>query len=87
MKGHGTTITTAISRPVVSLIGFTFVNDSDLVTTANNAYTSGEAIIEKMQSLMTDWYGGIQATGGLIALTKIRWFFIFLGPTRLTVPY
>ena len=40
MKGHATTIITAISKTVVSLIGFDFVDDTDLVTAANNAQTS-----------------------------------------------
>ena len=59
MKRHGTTIITAISKTVVSLVGFSYVDNADLVTAANNAYTSGEAMIKKMQSLMTDWCGGI----------------------------
>ena len=75
-KGHGTTITTVMSRTVVSLLGFSCVDDADLVTAADNAYTSGKAMIEKMQSLMTDWCGGIRATGGLIAPTKTRWFLV-----------
>ena len=45
MKRHGTTIITAISRTVVSLIGFAFVDDADLVTATNNAYTFDEEMI------------------------------------------
>ena len=33
-------------------------------------------MIEKIQSLMTDWCCGIRATGGLTAPTKTRWFAI-----------
>ena len=76
MKDHGTTIITAISRTVVSLIGFAFVDDTDLVTGANDAHTSSEMMIEQMQALMTNWCGGIRATGGLIAPTKTIWFAI-----------
>ena len=58
-KGHGTTITATISRKEVSFLGFAFVNDADLVTTTNNAYTSDVEMTQKMQSLITDWCGDI----------------------------
>ena len=38
IKGHGTTSITAIPRTVVSLIEFAFVNNTDLVTAANDAH-------------------------------------------------
>ena len=61
---------------VISLIGFTFVDDADLMTAANNAHTSGETMFEKMQSLMTNWCSEVRATGDLIAPTKTRWFLV-----------
>ena len=75
-RGHGTTITTAMSRTEVSLLGFAFVDDADLVSAANDVHTSGEEMIVKMQALMTDWCGGIRASGGLIAAAKTRWFLL-----------
>ena len=59
MKRHATTIITAISKTVVSFLGFAFVDNADLVTAADNAHTSGETIIKRMQALMTYWCGGI----------------------------
>ena len=47
-KGHRIIITTPISKKEVSLLGFAFVDDADLVTTANNAYTSSMEMINKM---------------------------------------
>ena len=58
------------------LLGFAFVDDADLVTAANNAYTSGVEMIQKMQALMTEWCGCICTTGGLIAPAKTRWFLV-----------
>ena len=86
-KVHGTTIITQISKEIVSLLGFAFVDNTDLVLMANNAYTSGAAMIPKMQALMTDWCECIQATGGLIAPAKTRWFLVFfsgMAPTLTT---
>mmetsp|Transcript_33477 Transcript_33477/g.37581 ORF Transcript_33477/g.37581 Transcript_33477/m.37581 type:complete len:105 (-) Transcript_33477:262-576(-) len=75
-KGHVTTITTPISNTTISLLGFAFVDDADLVSIGKNAFQTGTEIIEKMQALMTDWCGCIRATGGFIAPTKTRWFLI-----------
>ena len=80
MKGYATTITTAITKTAVSLLGFAFEDDADLVTAADNASTSGEATIEKMQSVMTDWCEGIRATG--VSLSQLKpdgSYFPFLG--------
>ena len=70
-KDQGTTITTPILKKEVSLLGFAFVDDADLVTAVNKAYTSGLEMIPKMQALVTDWCNCIRATGGHIASTKI----------------
>ena len=52
------------------------MNNADLVTAANDVYTSEEEMIAKMQLLMTDWCGGIRATGDLIAAAKTQWFLL-----------
>ena len=92
-KGHGTTITTPISKKIVSVLGFAFFNDADLVTVVNNAYKSGAEMIQKMQALMTEWCGCIRTTGRLIAPAKTRWFLVFfsgmvtIGSTKQRTPY
>ena len=75
-KDHETTITTPISKKIVSLLRLAFVDDADLVTTAKNAYQSGVEMIKKMQVLMTKCCGCICAAGGLIASVKTRWFLV-----------
>ena len=52
------------------------MDDADLVSADNDVHTTGEEMIVKMQALMTDWCGGIRATGGLIAAAKTRWFLL-----------
>ena len=59
MKEHATTIITAILKTVVSLIEFAYVDDTNLVTAADNDHTSGETMIKQMQALMICWFGGI----------------------------
>ena len=86
-KSHRTTITTPISKKEVSLFEFAFVDNADLVTAANNAYISSVEIIQKTQTLMTEWCGYICTTSGLVVPVKTRWFFVsfFLGWYRLGV--
>ena len=62
---HCTTIMTAITRNLCSLLGFAFVDDADLTTAASDAKTSGTEMIHWIQALITQWYGCIRATRGL----------------------
>ena len=75
-KGHVTSITTPLSNTMISLLGFAFVDDADLVSVANNLYQTATDMIAKMQALMTDWCGCIRATGGFIAPAKTGWFLV-----------
>ena len=52
------------------------MDDADLVSAASDVHTTGEEMIAKMQALITDWCGGIRASGGLIAAAKTRWFLL-----------
>ena len=64
-------VTTPISKQDISLLGFAFVDDADLVCGANAFYTTGATMITRFQSLMTCWNGRIRVTGGLIAPEKL----------------
>ena len=75
-KGRGMKVTTPISKQDLSLLGFAFVNDADLVCGANDVHTTGTNMIPRLPSLMTYQNSMIQATGGLIAPRKTRWFLI-----------
>ena len=65
--GHGLKAVTAISRKSVSLVGFAFVDDTDIIDGAEDVNTSGERILARFQSAMDRWCGVLRATGGLIA--------------------
>ena len=44
-KGHGMTVITTISNQTISLLGFAFIDDADLVSVADNVYTLGTSMI------------------------------------------
>ena len=69
-------MTRAISKEVISFMGFLFIDDTDLVAGADDVHTTGATMIARFQDMMTCWNGGIRATGGLIAPEKTRWFLI-----------
>ena len=66
-------ITRPISKEDVSLLGFAFVDDADLVSGADDVHTSGTTMIARFQALMTCWNGGIRAIGGLVTPKKTHW--------------
>ena len=74
-KGHSMKVTTPISKEDISLLGFAFVNNDELVSDVNDIHRTGTTMIARFQALMTCWNGGIWATGGLIAPEKTQWFF------------
>ena len=67
--GHGLTAITAISRKSVSLVGFAFVNDADIIDRAEDVNLSGERILSRFQAATDRWCGVLRATG-LIAPEK-----------------
>ena len=86
-KGHGTIITTPISKKEVFLLGFVFVGDADLVTVANNAYTSDVEMIQKIQALMTDGaviFKPLAISSPLLKLDGSWCYFSRMAPTGST---
>ena len=57
--GHRIEISTAITKMVLTLICFAFVDDADLAQAASEQDTSGEEMIDEFQNFMKRWGGGI----------------------------
>jgi hypothetical protein len=74
--GHGASFRSAMSNKKLALVGYAFVDDTDLVS-ANNA--SPSATIDAMQQSLTAWEGGIRTTGGAIVPEKSHWYLIEFG--------
>jgi hypothetical protein len=66
-----------ITGETVSLCGFAFVDDTDLIATCNTA-NSVTATMEKMQKVVTKWCGVTKATGGVVETSpnKSWWYLI-----------
>ena len=68
--GHGMHLLTSISRKAISLVGFAFVDDTDLFLAGRVTDTVGEHMVPDFQSALDRWAGGLITTGGALTLIK-----------------
>ena len=66
----------AISKEVIKLACFNFVDDQTLLTSGPDNYTTGEQIYARAQEMMTYWEESIRATGGAVAHDKSYWYLV-----------
>jgi hypothetical protein len=76
-NGLGAQFLLSVSLHTTELVGYAFVDDTDLVVlkpemSATEAHRS-------MQSSLTAWEGGIRATGGAIIPEKSHWYLVEFG--------
>jgi Reverse transcriptase (RNA-dependent DNA polymerase) len=75
--GNGAQFCAAINGDAIMLVGFAFVDDTDLmVNHPTNDNSSTGIIQEKMQRSITDWEGGLRITGGALEPSKSWWYLI-----------
>ena len=68
--GHGVFLLTSLSLQAIALVGFAFVDDTDLFSTGKKVDTTGEEMVEDFQDSLDRWSGGLIATGGALAPEK-----------------
>ena len=73
-EGHTTTITSPLSGIALVLIGFLFVDDTDLVVLATKN-ESDTAVYSRLQASITYWNGILRVTGGALKPEKCYWYF------------
>ena len=74
---RGIKLQKAITKEKLYYIGFSFVDDTDLfINTTGLDTPSWTQVCEELQSLVTQWEGGIWATGGSIVPEKSFWSLI-----------
>jgi hypothetical protein len=73
-QGLGATFVSALSRKSTTLVGFAFVDDTDLVTSGPGMTL--EDVKSRIQESLIAWEGGIRATGGAIEPRKSHWYLV-----------
>ena len=71
--GYGTYFRTALSDKPIRIVGYAFVDDTDLIQTADSEDTYSD-VHHKMQEAVDLWEGLIKNTGGALAVIKCRWW-------------
>jgi hypothetical protein len=69
-QGFGATLQSAITNRICSLVGYAFVDDMDLVHTAQVMGILTSKLLSQYQQVVDHWQGLLEATGGAIEPTK-----------------
>jgi hypothetical protein len=77
--GHVAQIISALSRSILQVVGFLFVDDTDLMTVATTKCESPEQVTTRMQSAVNAWHGGLRASGGALKPEKCSWCLVSFG--------
>jgi hypothetical protein len=73
--GLGCTFTSPISQETVYFVGYSFIDDTDLIQTAKKGESSLDVAAALQHSVET-WEGGLRATGGAMVLEKTFWYLV-----------
>jgi hypothetical protein len=65
-----------ISKELQQIVGFAFVDDTDLIVCKPHEFQPACEIISQMQTLLQFWEGGIIASGGQLEASKTFWYMI-----------
>ena len=68
--GHGVRVTSALTNSIIFLVGFTFVDDTDLFCAGSTFTTTGADLATDFQSSLGICSGGLRATGEALAPIK-----------------
>ena len=73
-QGCGTFFKASISGTEIRLVGYAFVDDTDLIQTGKTSGESIQQIIERTQQSLDLWEGLIHSTGGAMRVDKSCWW-------------
>ena len=71
-QGCFSTISTPISAALSMLVGFLFVDDTDLIIWSNPG-ESAQDVIQRLQTTINTWQGTLRASGGELKPIKCTW--------------
>jgi hypothetical protein len=76
VTGMGGKFHHALTRETTDLVGYSFVDNTDLLTSGLTEEDSGDDVIDQMQILLDEWDGALRATGGALEPAKTFWYWI-----------
>jgi hypothetical protein len=75
-EGYGDFFKAAISGKQIRLVGYAFVDDTDLIQTGTTIHADFEEVFHLAQAELSRWEALIRATGGALDVSKCRWWAI-----------
>ena len=78
-KGYGLSILSTLSFSALVMAGFAFVDDTDIIHSANDPHTCPFEVLQQAQTALNTWEGILRATGGAIGVNdgnKAFWYFL-----------
>ena len=74
--GFHASLVAVLTGAVIHLVGYAFVDDTDLVYTAQDNHTRASALLQQFQAAVNYWEGLLRATGGALEPKKTFWYLI-----------
>ena len=74
-KGHNSKFQTAYTRSVLSIIGFIFVDDTDLIILGDQN-DSTQIVVNKAQKAIDCWNAALNVSGGTLRPEKCYWYLL-----------
>lgn len=75
-SGHGLHLLSAVTGTLITMVCYPFVDDTDLIQSADDVKEAGGRVAEKMRTAVNIWEGGIRAAGGALVPLKCHWYLI-----------
>jgi hypothetical protein len=72
----GSFLSTPISKHSIRFVGYSFVDDTDLIQTPRHDKETYQDVFTGLQHSLNTWEGGLQATGGAIVPEKSFWYLV-----------
>jgi len=75
-EGYGAAFKAAISSNQIQFVGYSFIDDTDLIQTSLTIHTSSAETLLMMQAALNLWNNGLRATGRALVPAKSFWYAI-----------
>jgi hypothetical protein len=73
-EGYGAFFKASISGTDIRLVGYAFVDDTDLIQTSKHSSDTFDEVFTQAQRSLDRWESLIAATGGALSVSKCRWW-------------
>jgi hypothetical protein len=75
-QGFGYAVWTLIQQRAIAIVGFAFMEDTDLIHTDHDRKKLTQQLLVEAQEALALWEGLLHATGGAIAPQKSYWYLV-----------